>query len=172
MGTNYLIKFKSKWGPCHWKKKIWRCRLQMSGHFSASMCHYIGYILMKHFWLRGSYLVFQKSTPANLMISLWPSDAIWRHGSGWKLIQAWPAAFQASSHCPSQRQLIISGVLQHSPVGDFTGNAPGIYSWNIFDNCYLRPRPHFPGTNEFRSFGQEIAHHIKQVCVYNNYPTH
>ena len=78
----------------------------------------------------------------------------------------------ASSHCPSQRQLIISGVLQLSPVGDFTRNAQGIYSWNIFENCYLRPQPHFPGTNEFRSFGQGIAHHIKQVCVYNNHPTH
>ena len=41
--------------------------------------------------------------------SLWRGDAIWRHRSGWTLVQLMACCFMAPSHCLNQCWLNISG---------------------------------------------------------------
>ena len=49
--------------------------------------------------------------------SLWPNDAIWRHGTGSTLAQVMACCLMAPSHYLSQCWLIISKVLCHSLEG-------------------------------------------------------
>ena len=55
--------------------------------------------------------------------SLWPSDAIWPHRSGWTLAQVMACCLTAPSHYLSQCWLIISKVLWLSCEGNFTRDA-------------------------------------------------
>ena len=67
--------------------------------------------------------------------SLRPSDTtIWRHRSRSTLAQVMTCCLTAPSHYLNQCWLIISKVLQHSPEGNFAGNAPDIYHWYDFEN--------------------------------------
>ena len=52
--------------------------------------------------------------------SLWPSDAIWRHGSGSILAQVMACCLTAPSQYLNQCWLIISKIQLHSSGGNFT----------------------------------------------------
>ena len=54
--------------------------------------------------------------------SLWPSDAIWRHGSVSTLAQVMACCLMAPSHYLNQFWVMISAVLWHSPDSNFTEN--------------------------------------------------
>ena len=69
--------------------------------------------------------------------SLWPSDAIWREGSGSTLVQVMACCLTAPSHYLNQCRLMISEVLWHSPDSNFTENTQDIYHWNEFESYYF-----------------------------------
>ena len=69
-----------------------------------------------------------------LLNSLWPSDAIWRQGSGSTLAQVMAWCLTAPSHYMNQCLLIICGVLHHSPEVSSTGNAYESNHYNAFEN--------------------------------------
>ena len=58
--------------------------------------------------------------------SLWPSDAIWRQGSGSALAQVMACCLTAPSHYLNQCWLIISKVQWHSSEGSFTKDTSAI----------------------------------------------
>ena len=64
--------------------------------------------------------------------SLYPGDAIWRHGSGPTLAQVMACCLMASNHYLNRCWLIISKVLWHLPSISITGNTQEIYHWRVF----------------------------------------
>ena len=79
-------------------------------------------------------LAWCRRATSHFFNSLWPSDTIWRHTSRSTLAQVMACCLTAPSHYLNQCWLIISEVLQHSPEGNFAGNAPDIYHWYDFEN--------------------------------------
>ena len=69
-----------------------------------------------------------------MIISLWPSDAIWRHRACSTLARVMAWCLQAPSHYQHQCYLIISGVQWHSPEGNSMLNTQHIYLWHTFEN--------------------------------------
>ena len=72
-------------------------------------------------------------TSSQWVNSLWPSDAIWWHGSGSTLAQVMACCLTAPSHYLNQCWLTISEILWHSPESNFTENTKDIYLWNEFE---------------------------------------
>ena len=79
---------------------------------------------------------------------LWPSDAIWRHASGWTLTQVMSCCLMAQSHYLDQYWHIV-GFLWHSLETNFTLSAQAVLF--EFKNCILTLLPHLPGGNELMS---------------------
>ena len=90
----------------------------------------------------------------NLCInSLWPSYAIrwYKTGSTLALVMVW--SLMAPCHYLNQCWLIINKVLWHSTVGSFTGNAPYIHPWYMFEDYQFKIKPRLPEANE-------LIHHL------------
>ena len=66
--------------------------------------------------------------------SLWPSDTIWQHKSGWTLAQVMACCLTAPSHYLNQSWLIISKVQWHSSESNFTRDTSVICHWNKLEN--------------------------------------
>ena len=65
--------------------------------------------------------------------SLWPCNAIWWHRSGSTLGHVMACCLMAPSHCLNWCQIIIKGVLWHSPESNFTRSESCRVSWNFRD---------------------------------------
>ena len=78
-----------------------------------------------------SYNLARTVYPLN---SLWPSDAIWRQGSGSILAQVMACCLTTPSHYLNQCWPIICGVLHHSHEVSSTGNAYESNHYNAFEN--------------------------------------
>ena len=78
------------------------------------------------------------SNQSYLFNSLWPGDTIWRHRSGSTLAQVMACCLMAPSHYLNQCWLITCETLWHSPEGNFTGNAQGIFPWYEFENYFSK----------------------------------
>ena len=70
-----------------------------------------------------------------LIISLWPSDAIWRHISWSTLVPVTASCQTAQSPHLNHCWLMITEVACHSHEGNFAGNVRDIYPWYEFENC-------------------------------------
>ena len=81
---------------------------------------------------------------ADIVNSLWPSDAIWRHRSGSTLAQVMACCLMAPSHHLNQFWLIISKVEWHSSKGNFTGDTSAISHWNYLKNQVPKMSFKFP----------------------------
>ena len=66
-----------------------------------------------------------------LVNSMWTSDATWQHKSESRLAQIMTCCLTSPNHYLSQCWLIISEVLWHSPLSNFTGNTQDIYIWRL-----------------------------------------
>ena len=73
--------------------------------------------------------------------SLWPSDATWQHIYGSRLAQAMAWCRQAPSHYLNQCWLLISEVLWHSPLSNFTVSDEATILYNEFDHYTLLTTP-------------------------------
>ena len=70
------------------------------------------------------------TSEAEIINSLWPSDAIWWQRSGSTLAQVMACCLTAPSHNLNQCWLIISKLQWHSSECNFTRDAPVISHWN------------------------------------------
>ena len=82
------------------------------------------------------------------IISLGPSDVIWRQGSRSTLAQVMACCLMASSHYLNQCWLMISDVLWHSPDSNSTENVKIFIVEMNFKFTNLRLYWNLPGTNQ------------------------
>ena len=75
---------------------------------------------------------------------LWPSDAIWRHGTRSTLAQVMACSLTAPSHYLNQCWLIISEVPWHSSQGIIIGQCEDINQQNKIENCSFKMASRFP----------------------------
>ena len=80
--------------------------------------------------------------------SLWPHDAIWQQRSGSTLAQEMAWYMTVPNHYLNQCWPIISEVIWHSHVSDFTLDAQAIILYHTFENYALEILPYLPGANE------------------------
>ena len=78
-------------------------------------------------------LIHRKPLPFN---SLGPSDAIWRHRSGFTLAQVMVCCLTSPNHHLNQYWLISKGVLWHSPQCYFKINTHNL--WHAFEDNGLK----------------------------------
>ena len=76
-------------------------------------------------------LIIPLSGPQYQLNSLWPSDSIWRHGSGSTLVQVMACCLMAPSHYLNQCWLLKREVRWHSPESYF---AQATTLYNEFEN--------------------------------------
>ena len=102
-----------------------------------------------HMWLRNTstpvWTIAQQSWTlqstlwtfnyALILNSLWCSGTIWQHRSRLSLAQVMACCLTAPSHYLRQCWLIFGEDQWHSPEGNFTGNAQGIYPSYEFEHC-------------------------------------
>ena len=84
--------------------------------------------------------------------SLWCSDVIWQHRTGWILARLVSCHLTAPSHYLNQCWLLSGEVLCHSPKNNFIALAQDtitLYNDNEFENHILKLLPHLPGASEF-----------------------
>ena len=120
-------------------------------------------------WLSGRILSLQlqmRLDPSMLVNSLWPSDAIWRHGFGSTLAQVMACCLTAPSHYLSQWWLIINKVHWHSHKGNFTrylSHQSLKQNWKLL---ILRFHSNHPGANEsswYTDISLDVARHSPGV---------
>ena len=99
--------------------------------------------------------------------SLWPSDAMWRHGSRSILAQLMAWCLTTPSHYLNQCWLITSEVLRHSHEIDITGNAQDSHLCYEFENYYFffkitasSPRGQWVNEIKNRNFFILLPHHL------------
>ena len=66
--------------------------------------------------------------------SLWPSEAIWQHGSGSTLAQVMACCLMAPSHYLNQCWLTTSKIEWHSSRDNFARDTSAINHWNYLKN--------------------------------------
>ena len=97
--------------------------------------------------------------------SLWPSDAIWRQGSGSTLAQVMACCLTAPSHYLNQCWLIICGVLHHSPEVSSTGNAYESNHYNAFENYLFKIKVTIPRVQWGKHLNTKYTHCIWSWCA-------
>ena len=92
---------------------------------------YLGHQSLKSAWKLLIKMLFESPTPRVQWVnSLWPSDAIWRHGSGSALTQVMVCCLTAPSHYLNQYWHIISKVQWHLSEGNFIINTSAMNHLN------------------------------------------
>ena len=103
-----------------------------------------------------------------LFNSLWPSDAIWRQGSGSTLAQVMACCLTAPSHYLNQCWLIISEIQWNIRAISQEMPQPPITTIHLKIAC-LKFHPNFPGANELSSvISLVLGNHIWMKWVLIN----
>ena len=105
---------------CSYRKKLW------SHQVKVSTCH--------DNWACAKSWSDWMSRYIWLLISLWPSDAIWQQRSGSTLAQVMACCLTAPSHYLNQCWHIISKVQWHPSESNFTRDTSAISHWNYLEN--------------------------------------